>query len=119
MPRRKAAQNCKILPWLSEKQDNSEGRFLQIGNSLLLSDKFGDLSASAQHLYLCAAMEAGGHREFIFPAAAMKKYHLARSTAQSALNELTQHGFIELMSCGKITREPNQYRFSFRWKGLK
>ncbi len=119
MARHKTAKNCQILPWLSEKPDNSEGRFIQVGNSLLLSERFGKLSASAQRLYLCSAMEAGGRREFTFPAATMKKYHFPRSTAQAALNELTQHGFIELISSGKITREPNLYRFSFQWKGAK
>ena len=38
MGRRKAAEKCTILPWLSRKSDNSEGRFIQVGNSLLLKN---------------------------------------------------------------------------------
>ena len=43
-----------IIPaWLSAKRDNQEGRFIQVGNSLLLSEKYQSLTPGARHLYLC------------------------------------------------------------------
>lgn len=118
MPRRKTAKNCTVSPWLSARPDNQEGRFIQAGNSLLLSEKYGKLPASAKHLYLCAAMESGGRREFTFPASAMKKYHINRATAQTALTKLEEQGFIKKIRCGKCTRTENVYKFSFEWKGI-
>ncbi len=37
MPRYKAAKNCEIKPWLSARSDCREGRFIQVGDSFLLS----------------------------------------------------------------------------------
>ena len=68
MGRRKTAGRCNIRPWLSAKADCKEGRFIQIGNSLLLSEQFGKLKAGARDLYFRMAMESGGEREFTFPA---------------------------------------------------
>ena len=83
MPRRKSADKCSILPWLSAKPDSREGRFTQIGNSLLLSPKFKELTTGARSLYISMAME-----------------------------ELLSVGCIVLKSSGKNTREANVYTFS-------
>ena len=37
--RRRAGGNNNINPWLSARMDCKEGRFIQVGNSLLLSHK--------------------------------------------------------------------------------
>ena len=124
MPRRKAAQNAKILPWLSGKLDEREGRFIQVGNSLLLSSKsdggreknaFLELSTGARLLYLCMAMESGGRRDFTFPLAAAKKYGFATATFRRYVEELVNGSFIVRVS-NKNTRQPNDYSFSFEWK---
>lgn len=115
MPRRKAARNCNILPWLSARGDSSEGRFLQIGNSLLLSKSFQALSAGAQVLYLCMSMESAGRREFVFPRTAAKKYGIPPRSLLRYVAELTDAGFIDKTSL-KNLRQPNEYQFSFRWK---
>lgn len=49
-----------IKPWLSARLDCKEGRFIQVGNSLLLSKEFQALTAGARFLYLCMTMESGG-----------------------------------------------------------
>ena len=54
-----------IKPWLSARLDCKEGRFVQVGNSLLLSKEFQALTAGARFLYLCMTMESAGKREFI------------------------------------------------------
>lgn len=118
MARRRAARNCNILPWLSARADVSEGRFLQIGNSLLLSKPFQALSAGAQVLYLCMALESGGRREFIFPLTSAKKYGIKRASFWRHVQELTDAGFIVRKSMANL-RQPNEYAFNFSWKENK
>ena len=74
MPRKKAAYQADIRPWLSARNDCREGRFLQIGNSLLLSRAFQNLTANARILYLALAMEAGGKRDVIISRSHAQKY---------------------------------------------
>lgn len=115
MARRKAAKNCNIRPWLSAHADCSEGRFLQVGNSLFFARPFQELSSGAQVLYLCMAMESGGRREFVFPRTAAKKYGIPPRSLLRYVAELTDAGFIDKTSL-KNLRQPNEYQFSFRWK---
>jgi hypothetical protein len=114
--RPKAAINCKISPWLSAKTDSKEKRFLQIGNSLLLSEEMKGLGNGARYLYLCMAMEAGGKRDFAFPAAAAKKYGIARNSFDRFKAELIAAGLICLKESGWTTREKNIYEFRIDWK---
>ena len=116
MPKRKSSKDCMIKPWLSAKPDCKEGRFIQIGNSLLLDKRFQALKPTAKILYLCMAMESGGRREFTFPKTDMSKYGLSRSTAVTGVNALIEAGFIKKAYSGKITREPNGYEFCLEWK---
>ena len=115
MGRRKAAQNCTVLPWVSARADCKEGRFLQIGNSLLLSEAFQALSAGARGLYLCMALEAGGRRGFTFPLAAAKKYGFSATSFRRYVDELEAASFIVKHS-GANVRQPNDYEFTFGWK---
>lgn len=115
MARRKAAKNCEIRPWLSARADCSDGRFIQIGNSLLLSKSFQALSAGAQMLYLCMALESGGRREFQFTRTAAKKYGIPHRSMLRHVDELAAAGFIDKTSLWNL-RQPNEYCFSFRWK---
>lgn len=116
MPRRRAAQHCTIVPWLSAKADNAEGRFIQVGNSFLLSKRVQRLSSGAIRLYLCMANEAAGHRDFIFPLAAAKKYGFAPASFRRYVNELVKEKFIVISSSGQVVREPNKYEFCLDWK---
>lgn len=115
MSKRKAAEHCQILPWLSAKGDCREGRFLQLGNSLLLSAEFQTLSAEARQLYLAMALESGGKREFVFPLKSAKKYGFAETTFRRKVKELKEGGFIHVDS-GHNLRLPNHYSFIFDWK---
>ena len=116
MPRRKAAPNCSIQFWLSAKQDCREGRFVQVGNSLLLSSEFQQLSMGARSIYFCMAMEAGGRRNFTFPQAAAKKYGIPARSMRRYLQELIDAGFIEVEASGRWTRESNSCLFSMKWR---
>lgn len=119
LARRKAAQNIPIVPWLSAKPNCKDGRFIQIGNSLLLSKAFQQLTAGAQLAYLCMSMESGGKMDFQFPKSALRKYGLSETSGARYIKELIAAGFIEIAESGRTTRTPNRYCFSFQWKDEK
>lgn len=124
MPRRKAAKNAVILPWLSAKADCKEGRFIQVGNSFLLAfggkDQFVKLSSGARWMYLCMAMEAGGKSEVKFPHGAGKKYGIAGSSFDRYMKELKDSGFIDEVPDEELSQYgPRTYRFSLAWKSVK
>ena len=55
--------------WITKK------RFIQVGNSLLLSKQFHALSTGSRFLYFCMAMESGGRKNFILPQKDAKMAH--------------------------------------------
>ena len=107
-----------IKPWLSARADCKEGRFIQCGNSLLLSEEFQALTAGARFLYLCMTMESAGKRDFLFPLSAAKKYGIAKNSLTRQISELKEAGFIHVQSMANL-RQPNEYSFSFEWKGIR
>lgn len=113
MPRKKSG--AAISPYLSAKTDGKEKRFIQTGNSLLLSKRFQELSVGARYLYFCMAMESGGRREFQFPQSAAEKYGIASTSLRRYISELRNSRFI-LVHSGKIQRQPNHYEFTVSWK---
>lgn len=116
LARHKAAQNCQILPWLSQKANCKEPKFLQIGVSLFESDAFQALTPAQRYLYLCMCQDAGGHQVFEFPRARFTHYGISNTAARAGIERLIAEGFIEREFCGKFTREKSKYRFSLRWK---
>ena len=89
---------------------------MQIGNSLLLSEQMKRLGNGARFLYFCMAMDAGGKREFMFPAKSAKKYGIPQTSFDRFKAELISAGFIRLKEGGWTTREPNIYEFCLDWK---
>lgn len=119
VPRRKSAQNCTVLPWLSAKGDGKEGRFIQCGNSLFLSKSFQALSTGARWLFLSMAMEAGGKREFTFKHSSAKKYGISSTSYDRFLKELKDGKFIEKVEDESLAQyAPGRYRFLLGWKEL-
>ena len=114
MPRKKSGG--VMLPWLSARLDNKEGRFIQIGNSFLLSKEVQDLSPGARLMYLAMAMESAGKREFTFSRSTAQKFGISETTAARYIKELSSSGFIEMVSCGRFARVANVYSFSMNWK---
>lgn len=107
-----------IKPWLSARVDCKEGRFIQVGNSLLLSKEFQSLTAGAQMMYLCMALESGGRMNFIFPQAAAKKYGFPPASMRRYIKELQEKNLISVQSMANL-RQPNEYSFSLVWKQNK
>jgi len=104
-----------LVPWMSARSDGREKRFIQVGNTLLLSKTFQALGPGAQRLYFCMAMESGGKRQFIFPQSAAKKYGITPSSLRRHVKELETAGFLTVHSLQNL-RLPNEYEFSHRWK---
>ena len=104
-----------IKPWLSAKPDCKEGRFVQVGNSFMLSKAVQSLSAGAFRTYLCMAIESGGRREFQFPLHVAKKYGISSSSLRRHVEELEENGFIQASRNANL-RKPNDYLFSLEWK---
>lgn len=116
MSRKKRAP---LKPWLSATADCYDGRFIQVGRSLLQSAEFQMLSAGARMLYLCLCVESGGKRDFQFPLSVAKKYGIANVSLRRQIDELTERGFITVTS-GANARAPNLYSFSHEWRaGIK
>lgn len=118
MGRHKTARNVEIRPWLSRNADGKEGRFVQVGNSLLLSKEFQTLTSGARLLYLCMTMESGGKREFTFTHGAGKKYGVAPSSYDRYVKDLQERKFIERLEDTDTAPQyaPGKYRFCFDWK---
>ena len=115
-PRRRKA-GATLRPWLTARVDCDEKRFIQLGNTLLLSYRFQRLSHGARYCYLCMTMEAGPRREFRLPRSAAKKYGIPHSSLCRYIRELEAGGWIEVRSM-KALRKPNEYRFALTWKGI-
>ena len=116
MSRRRKAP--AISPWLSARADNVEKRFIQVGDTLLMDKTFQSLSSGAKTLYYCMAMECGGKREFLFPRVCALKYGFAEKSFRRYITELEARGFLIRRSM-KNLRRPNEYSFSFVWKGIR
>lgn len=116
MPRR--TSGATLLPWLTARQDCKEGRFIQIGNSLLLDARYQALSTGARCLYQDMLMEAGGKPTVEFSrGTAQKKYGVAKNSFSRYIAELKEGGFIEVDQDGNFYQfSPNVYRFSLAWR---
>ncbi len=117
MARHKTAKNVALKPWLSGNVDCRDGRFIQVGNSLLLSDAFRSLDGNAQKTYFALCMESGGKPTAELSRARAKKYGLAPATFTRAIRTLKESGFI---SCSfednPFKYKSNVYRFTWEWK---
>lgn len=115
MARRKSGGT--ILPWLSARNDSKEKRFIQLGNSLLLSKHYQGLSPGARLFYHCLCMESGGSREVKFTHGNAKKYGISGSSYDRHIKELIDNGFIERVTTEDCLQfAPNVFRFSLSWK---
>ena len=117
MARNKRARNVSIAPWLSANAGNKEGRFIQVGNSLLLSEAFKALSGCAFRLYFCMCMECGGKSIFTFSAGTAKKYGISEASFRRAKKELQEWGFIKLLLDEERAQfKACKFQFASGWK---
>lgn len=126
MPRRKSAKNTALLPWLSAKGDCREGRFIMVGNSLLLSRKdaskreqnaFLTVTPGTRVLYLALCMEAGGKNTVRFSHSAAQKYGISPTTYDRGIKQLCKAGLIEqVLDDQRSQFATNVFRFTSEWK---
>ncbi len=118
MPRRKVAKNIELKPWLSGNRDSRDGRFIQIGNSLLLSKTFNKLSGNAIKTYFALCMESGGKpTASLSRASAEKKYGINEATFERSIKALIAAGFIACdFDDNPHKFKANVYRFQMGWK---
>lgn len=117
MGRHKAAKNVAFPYWMSGRSDCREGRFLQVGNSLMLSEAVQALTPGARWLYFAMAMESGGKPEMTFTHSVAKKYGIASSSFERQIKELCDHGFIERIPDPDMMQfAPGRYHFTVAWK---
>lgn len=107
MSRRKSAKNVPISPWLSAREDCREGRFIQVGDTLLVSKRFQALKPNSKMLYFALAMDSGGKAKVkLSHGAAERKYGISSTTYDRAIKDLIDGGFIR--------QELDEYRSQFR-----
>ena len=118
MGRHKSAKNVPIVAWLSAKADCREGRFIQVGNSLLLSGAFHKLNPKTQMLYLALAMESGGKQSVkLSHGSAKSKYGISPTTYDRAIKQLIAEGYItQVIDEDRSQYATNQFRFANNWK---
>lgn len=104
-----------IKPWLSARGDCKEGRFIQTGNSFVLSAAVHELTDGAKWTYQCMCMESGGKRTFTFSEADAKKYGIKPRSLRNHIAKLIEHKFITAARLGHAGQK-NQYTFSLEWK---
>lgn len=117
MPKKRSAKSRPLKPWLSANHDSRDGRFIQVGNSLMLSSTFHELTLGARWLYFCMAMESGGKMEFVFTQSVAKKYRISPSSFKRNASDLVRRGFVERVRSPAQERwEESRFRFRFDWK---
>lgn len=108
-----------LVPWATKQADGKDARFIQLGNSLLLSHAWNSLSYGAQAVYIRMMLEAGGKPEFTFPAATMAKYNMPRRSCVRFIDELEKAGFIRCKVRGRPQFIKSEYVFCYEWKEKK
>ncbi len=113
--------------------------FVQVYESMLMSDAFKDLNSTQKYLYVICKAQYYGKRKpskdypgveelqrddlFYLSWNDVKKYELFTGTCnknfQRYMKVLRNHGFIELVVSGKPHRKKNIYKYSDKWKSWK
>ncbi len=117
MARIRAAKNRALRPWASANLDCKDGRFIQVGNSLLLSKTFQSLKPTARNLYFTMMMESAGKPSFKYSHGTAKKYGFPPTSFDRAIKELKERGFVELIQDDEHAQfKANEYKFISNWK---
>jgi hypothetical protein len=104
---------------------SDHGKFTKICDSMIDSDAWKSLEPSQMGLYLLIKRKftknktGDDNRQNVsFPFSEYKKIrtYSNQRTFWRDLDALIEHGFIEVVSSGKPTREPTIYGFSELWK---
>ena len=91
--------------------------FVQLFHHMIDSEAWQDLSCYASRVYTQIARKHNGYNNgnlsYTYKEAS-KIMH--RTTYSKALNELVNHGFIDVVRSGRLNKECNIFALSYRWK---
>lgn len=111
----------KVTPfnqWETTIASGNEVMYFRMGKTQFTHPACTSLNHAAFRLLMLAKFEAKGQREFTLPYSVFKGY-FSKGGFQKAVNELCEHGIIEVAEHNKHRRIPNLYRFSEAWKTYK
>ena len=94
----------------------AEKHFSRLGDSLLDSPVFNELSPYARLLYMYMVRAAAGKRDFTFQHSFYKRYGITDATFGRLRDELVNAGFITVLKNNRTVRKANIYQFSTTWK---
>lgn len=101
--------------WKSIKQDK---KFVMMFHSMLNHVAYTTLTDKAKLIYVYMCDYSNGMKEFTYPHRIYKNI-CSNETFLKAVNQLEEHGLIEVVFCGKHTKTENIYAFSTKWKDYK
>ena len=81
-----------------------------IYSSLYNSNAYRDLKPISKDIYIGMVLYAKGNFITEYPHRIYKNIG-SKGTFQTAIKELVEHGFIEIISSGKLNHKPNEYKF--------
>ncbi len=97
--------------WKGEIGDNS---FVMIYSSLFTSKAYRDLKPISRDIYIGMVLYAKGNFITEYPYRIYKNI-CSKATFQTAIKDLVEHGFIEIISSGRFNHRPNNYSFCDKW----
>lgn len=93
----------------------NEHRFVALPHSIINHCSFTSLKDKTKLLYLYMTDYSQGNQEFTYPRRIYKNL-MCNETFDNAINELIEHGFIEIVSNGGLCNNENIYKFVSKWK---
>lgn len=104
---------------LPYQKAGNDRKFVRVYHSMISSNAFRDLKPYSIKLYLAMLDWSNGNPEVEYSYSRME-HILPKGTTQKAINDLKEHGFIEIVKKGCFAnRTPSVYRFSDKWKQWK
>jgi hypothetical protein len=100
--------------------NKNEKRFMALPHSILHHPSFTSLKKSSQlvYIYMTDYATNGFSNEFTYPRRIYKNI-VSNETFKTAIKELAEHGFIEVIGNGKNIIDESLYKFSTKWKDYK
>ena len=109
-------RKINTLPYQNFGNDR---KFIRLYHSLINSSAFKELKTYSIKLYIAMLDWSNGNPEVEYSYTRME-YVLPKGTTQKAINDLKEHGFIEIVKKGCFAnRTPSVYKFSDKWKQWK
>lgn len=111
LKKQESSKRTNKQSWKGEIGDNS---FVMLYSSLYTSNAYRDLKPISKDIYIGMVLYAKGNFITEYPHRIYKNV-CSKSTFQTSIKALVEHGFIEIISSGKFNHSPNKYQFCDKW----